>query len=82
MQLKSSIHTALTEEEQQYSQCFCKGAGREDESALGMRLQRYTCLIRGCDSSDPDGGKAVAPAGGSPTFLGDLVTAESGGEFF
>lgn len=43
--------------------CFCKGAGREDKSALGMRLQRYPCLIRGCDFSDPGGGKAVAPAG-------------------
>lgn len=44
-------------------QCFCKGAGKEAELAVGTRPQSHLGLLRGCDSADPDGGKAVAPAG-------------------
>lgn len=44
-------------------ECFCRGAGREDKSTLGMTPQSYPCLLWGCDSSYPDGGKAVAPTG-------------------
>lgn len=65
-------------------QCFCKGAGREEESARGMRPQSQPCLIRVVTLLTLMVAKLwllQAPCGGA-SFLVDLVTAESGGEFF
>lgn len=65
-------------------QCFSKGAGREDESALGMRPQRSLACSGVVTLLTLVLAKLwllQAPRGGL-SFLVDLVTAESGWEFF
>lgn len=65
-------------------QCFCKGAGRENESALAMRPQSSLACSGVVTLVTLVVAKLwllQAPRGGL-SFLVDLVTAESGWEFF
>lgn len=81
--LRSSIHT-LADSMERGGGCFCRGAGEEDKSALGMMPQSYPCLMRVVNLLTLVVAKPwllQAPFGG-PSFLVDLVTAEHGGEFF